>query len=202
MENGSERMVDATTLDIYGTAAGDKTYLSLDIARQEKLLNKWMEIETEEVRTMREKDFQTGEEHEVDKIVLGFKDMEYSLPLNKTNGRVLIKDYGADTKEWVGQKIKFKVNTYPSGTQGIGIKSLQDLEDEGETPPAKAVTDDKEAIKKAMKASNAVRNAVDTLNDMNLDVTLSAIRKEVETMMAQNEITKKQHIQALEALGE
>jgi hypothetical protein len=37
---------------------------------------------------------------------------------------------------------------------------------------------------------------------MNLDVTLSAIRKEVETMMAQNEITKKQHIQALEALGE
>jgi hypothetical protein len=161
-----------------------------------------MEIETEEVRTMREKDFQTGEEHEVDKIVLGFKDMEYSLPLNKTNGRVLIKDYGADTKEWVGQKIKFKVNTYPSGTQGIGIKSLQDLEDEGETPPAKAVTDDKEAIKKAMKASNAVRNAVDTLNDMNLDVTMVAIRKEVETMMAQNEITKKQHIQALEALGE
>lgn len=202
MENGDERMVDATELPIYGTAAGEKTYLTLDIARQEKLLNKWIQIETEEVRTMNEKDFQTGEEKEVDKIVLGFKDMEYSLPLNKTNGRVLIKDYGADTKEWVGVQIKLKVNTYPSGTQGIGIKSLQDLEDEGETPPAKAVATDKEQIKQAMKDSNAVRNAVDRLKDMGMDVTLKDIKKEVETMMAQNEITKKQHIQALEALGE
>jgi hypothetical protein len=195
-------MVDATTLDIYSTQSGDKTYLSLDIARQEKLLNKWMEIETEEVRTMNEKDFQTGEEKEVDKIVLGFKDMEYSLPLNKTNGRVLIKDYGTDTKAWIGTPIKLKVNTYPSGTQGIGIKSLQDLEDEGESPPTTSITpDEKAVIKKAFKESNAIRNIVDDLNDMKQDVTIISIMKELKTAMAQNEITKKQYTQALEQLA-
>lgn len=195
-------MVNATELPIYGTTAGEKTYLSLDIARQEKLLNKWMEIETEEVRTMNEKDFQTGVEKEVDKIVLGFKDMEYSLPLNKTNGRVLIKDYGADTKEWIGTQIKFKVNTYPSGTQGIGIKSLQDLEDEGETPPTKTALVNKDRIKEAMKQSNAIRNAVDELQDVGSEVTPEAILKWVKKAKTDSTITQKQYIEALEALPE
>lgn len=196
-------MVDATTLDIYGTAPGDKTYLSLDIARQEKLLNKWMEIETEEVRTMREKDFQTGEEHEVDKIVLGFKDMEYSLPLNKTNGRVLIKDYGADTKKWIGLKIKFKVNTYPSGTQGIGIKSLQDLEDEGETPPqtsSQEANADKDIIKKAVKANATVKDIVANLTDMGEQPTVKSVVAELKVQQADNNITKKHYVEALELL--
>jgi hypothetical protein len=195
------KKMDATQLDIYSETMGDNTYLKLEDARNDRLLNKWLTINDVEQKTMKQTDFKTGEEKEVDKLVLGFEEIKYVLPLNKTNGRVMINDYGPQTDKWLDIKIKLKVNHYPK-FEGIGIKSLQDLEDEGETPPAKAVTDDKEQIKQAMKDSNAVRNAVDTLNDMNLDVTLSAIRKEVETMMAQNEITKKQHIQALEALGE
>lgn len=196
-------MVDATELPIYGTAAGEKTYLTLDIARQEKLLNKWIQIETEEVRTMNEKDFQTGEEKEVDKIVLGFKDMEYSLPLNKTNGRVLIKDYGADTKEWVGVQIKLKVNTYPSGTQGIGIKSLQDLEDEGETPPqtsSKEANADKDIIKKAVKANATVKDIVASLTDMGEQPTVKNVVAELKVQQADNSITKKHYVEALELL--
>jgi hypothetical protein len=193
--------MDATQLSIYSETMGDNTYLKLEDARNDRLLNKWLTINDVEQKTMKQTDFKTGEEKEVDKLVLAFEEIKYVLPLNKTNGRVMINDYGPQTDKWLDIKIKLKVNHYPK-FEGIGIKSLQDLEDEGETPPAKAVTDDKEQIKKAMKESNAVRNAVDQLNDMNLDVTLVAIRKEVETMMAQNEITKKQHIQALEALGE
>lgn len=196
-------MVDATTLDIYGTAAGEKTYLSLDIARQEKLLNKWIQIETEEVRTMNEKNFQTGEEKEVDKIVLGFKDIEYSLPLNKTNGRVLIKDYGANTKEWVGVHIKLKVNTYPSGTQGIGIKSLQDLEDEGETPPqtsSQEANADKDIIKKAVKANATVKDIVATLTDMGEQPTVKNVVAELKVQQADSSITKKAYVEALELL--
>ena len=196
-------MVDATTLDLYSKKpkTADGTYLSLSIAREEKLLNKWYTITEVEEKEMMQKDFKTQVETPVDKLVLHWEEIDYTLPLNPTNGAVMINDYGPQTDDWIGQKIKLKVNHYQT-TDGVGVKSLQDLEDEGETPPAKAVTDDKEQIKKAMKNSNAVRNAVDTLNDMNLDVTMVAIRKEVETMMAQNEITKKQHIQALEALGE
>ena len=199
-ENGDEKM-DAKQLSIYDEVGGDNTYLKLEDARNEKLLNKWLTINNVELKTMNQTDFKTGEEKEIDKLVLGFENINYVLPLNKTNGRVMINDYGAETDNWVGTPVKLKVNHYPK-FEGIGIKSLQDLEDEGESPPTTSITpDEKDTIKRAFKESNAIRNIVDDLNDMKQDVTIISIMKELKTAMAQNEITKKQYTQALEQLA-
>lgn len=197
------KKMDVTTLDVYKTTGSGKKYLNVTTAKEDKLLGKWYTIREAYVDEASKFDKEGNRLDEtVDKLHLSFEEIDHIFTINKTNFDVLVKDFGTESDDWVGELVKLRLHTYPRGTKGVIIPSRQDLEDEGETPPAKAVATDKEQIKQAMKDSNAVRNAVDRLKDMGMDVTLKDIKKEVETMMAQNEITKKQHIQALEALGE
>lgn len=194
--------MDATTLDIYNETMGDNTYLKLEDARNEKLLNKWLTINNVEKKTMKQTDFKTGEEREVDKLVLGFEEINYVLPLNKTNGRVMINDYGAQTDNWLNIKVKLKVNHYPK-FEGIGIKSLQDLEDEGETPPqtsSQEANADKDIIKKAVKANATVKDIVASLTDMGEQPTVKSVVAELKVQQADNNITKKHYVEALELL--
>ena len=194
--------MDATTLDIYNETMGDNTYLKLEDARNEKLLNKWLTINNVEQKTMKQTDFKTGEEREVDKLVLGFEEIQYVLPLNKTNGRVMITDYGAQTDNWLGTKIKLKVNHYPK-FEGIGIKSLQDLEDEGETPPQPsnpAAIADKDIIKKAVKENAIIKDVVANFTDIGEQPTIKSIVTELKVQLADNSITRKNYTQALELL--
>ena len=55
--------------EIYGSG-GD--FLNVEIAREDKLLNKWLTIKDAEVREMTETDFKTQEEKQVNKIVINF----------------------------------------------------------------------------------------------------------------------------------
>lgn len=194
--------MDATTLDIYNETMGDNTYLKLEDARNEKLLNKWLTINNVEQKTMKQTDFKTGEEREVDKLVLGFEEINYVLPLNKTNGRVMINDYGSQTDNWLNIKIKLKVNHYPK-FEGVGIKSLQDLEDEGETPPQPSnptATADKDIIKKAVKGNAIIKGIVTSMTDMEEQPTIKSIVTELKVQLADNTITRKNYTQALELL--
>ncbi len=109
------------------------TYLNAEAARRDKIVNKWMEIEDVYKETFNET--KQGKTIQVDKLVLKFSNIDYELPLNKTNGRTMIKDFGGETDNWVGKKIKFRIHQYETG-EGIVIKSKQELEDEGETPPS------------------------------------------------------------------
>jgi hypothetical protein len=124
-------MVNAS--ELYG-AGGD--FLNVETARNKKLLNKWLTIKEAEVRPMNEKDFTTGEEKTVNKIVLAFNEMDYELPLNKTNARRLIADISPESDDWVGKPIKLKVQTWGNGKEGIVIKSKQELADDGEEIPS------------------------------------------------------------------
>lgn len=194
-------MVDVTTLDVYKTSGTGKKFLNVTTAKEDKLLGKWYTIKSAYVDEASKFDKEGNRLEETeDKLHLDFVEIPHIFTINKTNFDVLVKDFGTESDNWAGELVKLRLHTYPRGTKGVIIPSRQDLEDEGETPPAKAVTDDKEQIKKAMKESNAVRNAVDTLRDMDLPVTLEAITKEVKTAMAQNEITKAQYTEALEVL--
>lgn len=128
-------MVNAS--EIYGEG-GD--FLNVENARSEKLLNKWLTIKEAEVRPMNEKDFKTGEERTVNKIVLSFNEMDYELPLNKTNARRLITDISPESDNWINKPIKLKVQMWSNGKEGIVIKSKQELKDDGdEIPPSSSL---------------------------------------------------------------
>jgi len=120
--------------------------------------------------------------------------------LNKTNFNVLVEDFGTESDEWIGEAVKLRITKHSNGKDGVIIPSRKNLADEGENPPSKAMVDDKDQIKKAMKESNAVRNVVDELNNIGAEITLESILKEVKRAKDENEITKKQYIEALEVL--
>lgn len=124
-------MVDAS--EIYGNG-GD--FLNVELARADKLLNKWLTITEADVRDMKEKNFKTGEEEDVQKIVISFKEMDYEMPLNKTNARRLIADVNPETDNWIDQPIKLKVQMWSNNKEGLVIKSKQELTDDGEEIPS------------------------------------------------------------------
>ncbi len=79
--------------DIY---SGGKKFLNFEIAKKEKLFDKKLTIETVEVQEINEKQ----------KIVIGFKETDYALVLNKTNADILAEEISEETDEWINQKIK------------------------------------------------------------------------------------------------
>jgi hypothetical protein len=128
-ENGSELKM----VDISGMYTGG--FLKAENLRSLKMINKWVTISDAHIQSLPET--KNGKQVEVNKVVLGFKELEFELPLNITNGRTMKKDFGDETDNWIGQKIKFRVHQYETG-EGVVIKSRQELEDEGDEIPPKS----------------------------------------------------------------
>lgn len=193
--------MDVTTLDIYKTSGSGKKFLNMTAAKEEKLLGKWYTIKEAYLAPASQFDTKGNMlEEKVEKLHLDFEEIPHVFTLNKTNVDTLVKDFGSETEEWIGELVKLRIHTYPQGAKGVVIASREDLTDEGESIPAKSVKDDKDKIKQAMQNSNAVRNAVDQLSDMAQPVTIENILKEVNTAKAQREITKAQYMEAVDAL--
>jgi len=192
--------MDVTTLDVY-KSSGNGIYLNVKSAREDKLLGKWLTINEVYVdgASKFDKDGNMLPEKE-DKLHVKFKEIEHIFTLNKTNFNVLVEDFGTESDEWIGEAVKLRITKHSNGKDGVIIPSRKNLADEGENPPSKAMVDDKDQIKKAMKESNAVRNVVDELNNIGAEITLESILKEVKRAKDENEITKKQYIEALEVL--
>lgn len=83
------------TDDIYGSS-----YLSVAVVRAEKLAGKALTIEDAVVETFTKKDGTANV-----KVMLKFKDMDKTLPLNKTNWAILKEQWGAESNAWKGQRI-------------------------------------------------------------------------------------------------
>ena len=185
-----KKMVDVTTLDVYKTTGSGKKYLNVKTAKEDKLLGKWYAIKEAYVdeASKFDKEGNMLEEKE-DKLHLEFEEIPHIFTLNKTNLDVLVKDFGTESDDWIGELVKLRLHTYPRGTKGVIIPSRQDLADEGEQPPTKAVTDDKDQIKKAVKSSVAVKEAVNRLKDFDEEVTLDNVIREVKDSREKNDIT-------------
>ena len=146
--------------EIYGSG-GD--FLNVEIAREDKLLNKWLTIKDAEVREMTETDFKTQEEKQVNKIVINFEEMEYELPLNKTNARRLIADISPESDNWAGSPVKLKVQMWGNGKEGIVIKSKQELEDDGDEAPASS-----SSLEAEKKVSPKLKRLCDKYEDIDI----------------------------------
>ena len=179
--------------EIYGSG-GD--FLNVEIAREDKLLNKWLTIKDAEVREMTETDFKTGEEKQVNKIVINFEEMEYEMPLNKTNARRLIADVNPETDEWPGSPVKLKVQMWSNGKEGIVIKSRQELEDDGDTPPKASSFDNtgfnSAKIKRLCQKYEDIDIAAGIVNSSGFDLDAGGIYTELAKMQRAGEINTKE----------
>lgn len=93
-------------------------YISAASLKSEKLVNKLLTISSAETMEIGQ-----GEKSKT-KIALSFKEIEKRLLLNKTNAAILSENFGNETDEWVGKKIKLnitKVNFQGSIVDGIGV---------------------------------------------------------------------------------
>lgn len=87
-------MVDVN--EIYGS--GSRAFLNTEIAEKEQLFDKVLTIKTSEVREIRDRQ----------KIVIDFMEIDYALPLNRTNAMILAEAFGSNSESWHGKKIKLK----------------------------------------------------------------------------------------------
>jgi hypothetical protein len=141
--------------ELYGGA-----FLSAELLKKDNLFGNFYTIASWEIREFPDR---KDRNKKVQKIVLDFKEIKHELPLNATNANVLIKDFGAETDGWIGNKISFKIIPWPTGA-GVGIKSKEELQAEGSgaahetettSPPKVNVTDEQaltwiEELKKEM----------------------------------------------------
>jgi len=194
--------MDVTTLDVYKKSGDGKPYINVNTAKEDNLLGKWYTIREAYVEAASKFDKEGNRLDEtVDKLHLEFNEIPHKFTLNKPNFNTLVKDLGTESDDWVGEPVKLRITTYPNGTKGVIIPSREDLADEGETPPTKEATNDKDFIKEAMKKSSAVKEAVSRLKDFNEDITVENVVKEVKDANEKNDITQKQYIEALEAVS-
>ncbi|OPY29450.1 MAG: hypothetical protein A4E27_00174 [Methanobacterium sp. PtaU1.Bin242] len=193
--------MDVTTLDVYKKSGDGKPYINVTTAKEDKLLGKWYTIKEAYVEAASKFDKDGNRLDEtVDKLHLEFEEIDHKFTLNKPNFNTLVKDFGTESDDWVGEFVKLRITTYPNGTKGVIIPSRQDLKDEGETPPTKASKDDKDLIKTAMKESGAVKTAVERLRDFDEDITVKNVINELGDLKEKNDITNKAYSQALDAL--
>jgi len=193
--------MDVTTLDVYKKSGDGKPYINVTTAKEDKLLGKWYTIKEAYVEAASKFDKDGNRLDEtVDKLHLEFEEIDHKFTLNKPNFNTLVKDFGTESDDWVGEFVKLRITTYHNGTKGVIIPSRQDLKDEGETPPTKASKDDKDLIKTAMKESGAVKTAVERLRDFDEDITVKNVINELGDLKEKNDITNKAYSQALDAL--
>ncbi len=194
--------MDVTTLDVYKKSGDGKPYINVNTAKEDKLLGKWYTIREAYVEAASKFDKEGNRLDEtVDKLHLEFQEIEHKFTLNKPNFNTLVKDFGTESDDWIGEPVKLRITTYPNGTKGVIIPSRQDLADEGETPPTKAAIDDKDLIKTAMKKSSAVKEVVTRLKYFDEPVTVDNVVREVKDSHEKNDITKEQYLEALDVLS-
>ena len=183
-------MVNAS--EIYGSNGGD--FINVEIARGERLLNKWLTIKDAEVREMKETDFKTGEQTDVQKIVLSFKEMDYEMPLNKTNARRLIADIDPETDTWPGSPIKLKVQMWGNGKEGLVIKSKQELEDDGEEIPSSSSSKilNPPTLKQLAKKYQAINEACERVSMAGFDMDNGGVYSELCKMKQEDLIFQKE----------
>jgi len=175
--------------EIYGSG-GD--FLNVEIAREDKLLNKWLTIKDAEVREMTETDFKTQEEKQVNKIVINFEEMEYELPLNKTNARRLIADISPESDNWAGSPVKLKVQMWGNGKEGIVIKSKQELEDDGDEAPASSSFKASPKLKGLCSKYEDIDNAAQIVSSAGFDMDNGSVYSELAKMQRAGEINAKE----------
>ena len=187
-------MVDAN--QIYGNGSGGD-FLSVEIARENKLLNKWFKIKTAEVRELTETDFKTQEQRQVDKIVISFDEIDYELPLNKTNARTLINDVGPESDDWIGYPIKLKVHMWTNNKEGIVIKSKKELDDDGEEIPKSSSSSSKilnpnAKLKRLCEKYENIDIAAGIVTGSGFDLDTGGIFTELSKMQRAGEINAKE----------
>ena len=87
-------------------------YLSSSIVKNSKLSNKNIMITKVRSEIFKEKS----------KLVLGFAETEYELPLNVTNTKILIEKFGSDTDKWQNKLIQLIVTK--TNYQGSFVDSI------------------------------------------------------------------------------
>lgn len=185
-------MVDVN--DIYGPTGGD--FLNVENARENKLLNKWLTIKVAESQTRPEKDFNTGEESEVTKMELSFKETSYQLRMNKTNARRLIADISSESDEWIDRPIKLKVQMWSNNKEGLVIKSKQELADDGEKIPSPSSLEQSgkilnpPSLKKLANKYSDIEIACGRVSNDGFDVDNGGVYGELSKMQRDGDISK------------
>ncbi len=148
-----------TDLDAYKRTNSEdfKPWFNVENARKDKLLGKWYTVKKAYLDEATDWDKNGNPAGKVDKMHLEFEEIEHLMTLNFTNLETMQKDFGTESDNWIGQKVKMRINKWPSGTEGIVIVDKQELEDMGETPPessSKTRQSDEQAIDDILNQEN------------------------------------------------
>lgn len=185
-------MVDVTTLDTYQDKEKkwdpedvDFLYLNVENAKRFHLLFKWLNIQDAQMEPATVfKDGKPTDEKE-DKLHLYFKEnvewksdegedkkgkVVFKWPLNPTNLRTTAQLYGTESDDWVGMKVKLRVQNYPRAKPGLVVISREELDDMGETPPTSS-----SKIKVEVDDIDDPEVLDMTVNELSVDVTVQAV---------------------------
>lgn len=140
-ENGeTDRMVDVSNFEndkeAYKKNEDMKPWLNVKNARDEKLLGKWYTVKKAYLDDASKFNDNGEIVGTVEKMHLEFEEIPHKMTLNVTNFNTMKTDFGTESDEWIGQKIKLRIQKWQSGTLGIVIIDKQELEDMGESPPS------------------------------------------------------------------
>jgi hypothetical protein len=169
-KTGDKKMVNVeeTKLDFYSEKKeGESTpFLNVTTARQDELLNKWVTVKKAYIdeASVFNKEGQRIEGESIDKWHLDFEEIPHKMTLNKTNFETMKKDFGPETNDWVGQKVKFRVQQYSGYNPGIVIIDKQELKDMGETPPSSS---SKELLEKVPSKDEDEPPVIDLSEEVN-----------------------------------
>ncbi len=172
---------------------GGGSFLSAKLADELELYQTNLKIADVELKEIKEDK----------KLIMSFEDIEELLPLNVTNARILQDGLGDETENWKGQTIQLlpvKRNFQGRMVDAIqvmvvGQKKLQP--DENTTGDS---SNDLDVIKAAVKQNATIKGIVESLVDMGEQPTVKSVVAELKVQQADNSITKKHYVEALELL--
>lgn len=172
---------------------GGGSFLSAKLADELELYQTNLKIADVELKEIKEDK----------KLIMSFEDIEELLPLNVTNARILQDGLGDETENWKGQTIQLlpvKRNFQGRMVDAIqvmvvGQKKLQP--DENTTGDS---SNDLDVIKAAVKQNATIKGIVESLVDIGEQPTKDSVVAELKVQQADNTITKKHYVEALELL--
>jgi hypothetical protein len=177
--------------DVYNSGG---QFLSAKIAEELDLYQTDIKIATVELMEIREDK----------KLVIHFEDMDELLPLNVTNARILQDSLGNETDDWEGNTIQLL--PVKRNFQGKMVDAIQVMVvGQKKLQPDENTTDgdssnDKNVIKQAVKQNPTIKDIVASLTDMGEQPTVKGVVAELKVQQADNSITKKHYVEALELL--
>lgn len=173
---------------------GGGSFLSAKLADELELYQTNLKIADVELKEIKEDK----------KLIMSFEDIEELLPLNVTNAKILQDGLGDETEDWKGQTIQLlpvKRNFQGRMVDAIqvmvvGQKKLQP----DENTISGGSSNDKNVIKAAVKQNATIKSIVDSLIDVGEQPTKDSVVAELKVQQADNVITKKHYVEALELL--